>query len=495
MKKYILAIDQGTTSTRVIAFNKQGEIIASSNQEIKNIFVKPGWVEQDANDIWLSTLSVLSHLFINNKIKPEEIVSIGITNQRETTVVWDKRTGIPIYKAIVWQSRQSDYICEQLKTKNYADLIHKKTGLLIDAYFSATKIKWILDNVEGAKEKAENGDLLFGTIDSWLLWNLSKNKVHATDYSNASRTMLYNINDLTWDQELLDILDIPQSLLPQVENSATFYDVTNPDYFFGQEIPITALIGDQQASLFGHKCLEPGEMKNTYGTGCFMLMNVGNKPIYSSNGLLTTIAWGLDNKITYAFEGSIFVAGSAIQWLRDELKIINSSSESEAKANQVKDNGGVYVVPAFVGLGSPYWDMEVKAAILGLTRGSNDAHIVRATLEAIAYQVKDIIELMQQESAIPISSLNVDGGASANNLLMQFQADILNASIILANHKETTALGCAYLAGLNNNFFEDFSQLKHFQSRKIFYPKMNEEQRVTYYQKWLLAINCVRNFK
>lgn len=493
MKKYVLAIDQGTTSTRVIAFNKQGEAIASASQEIKNFFPHPGWVEQDANEIWLSTLSVLSHLFINNKIKPDEIISIGITNQRETTVIWDKHTGIPVYNAIVWQSRQSDYICEQLINNGYKTMIQQKTGLLIDAYFSATKIKWILDNVEDVKEKAFNNELLFGTIDTWLLWNLSKNKVHTTDYSNASRTMLFNINDLKWDEQLLDILNIPVSLLPKVKDSASFFDVSNPDHFFGHEIPITALIGDQQASLFGHQCFNPGEMKNTYGTGCFMLMNIGNKPVYSSNGLLTTIAWGVDNKITYAFEGSVFVAGSAIQWLRDELKIIHSASESETKAMQVKDNGGVYVVPAFVGLGSPYWDMEVSAAILGLTRGSNDAHIVRATLEAIAYQVKDIIELMQQESRIPLANLNVDGGASANNLLMQFQADILNANIILANFKETTALGCAYLSGLYSNFFDDKLDLSN--NKKIFYSQMNEKLRSEYYQKWLLAIKCVRNFK
>ena len=380
MEKYILSLDQGTSSTRAIIFNKEGIAVAQAQQELTNYFAKSGWVEQDANEIWLSVLGVLSQLFINSEIKPHQIASIGITNQRETTVMWDKETGIPVYKAIVWQSRQSASICDDLIARGYEKLVREKTGLPIDAYFSATKIKWIIDNVAGVKEKIADESILFGTIDSWLLWNLAKNKVHATDYTNASRTMIYNIHTLTWDDELLEMLDISKSILPKVRDCSYLYDYTNPAHFFGLEIPIGGIAGDQQAALFGQACFETGMMKNTYGTGCFMLMNTGNKAISSNNGLITTIAWGLNNEITYALEGSIFVAGSAVQWLRDSLQIIDNATQSEEYALEVRDNGGVYLVPAFVGLGSPYWDMEAKGAILGLSRGSTKNHLIRATL-------------------------------------------------------------------------------------------------------------------
>ncbi|MDL2211385.1 glycerol kinase GlpK [Erysipelotrichaceae bacterium OttesenSCG-928-M19] len=496
MEKYILAIDQGTSSTRAIVFNKEGHVKAMAQQELTNYFPHPGWVEQDAVEIWLSTLAVLSQLFIKESIKPEQIKAIGITNQRETTVIWDKNTGIPVYNAIVWQSRQSSDICEFLIENNYQEIFQNKTGLPIDAYFSATKIKWLFDNVTGVKEKANNGDLLFGTIDTWLLWNLSKNKVHFTDYTNASRTMIYNIYDLKWDQELLDILEIPTSILPKVKDSSQIYDYTNPAHFFGLEIPIAGMAGDQQAALFGQACFEAGSMKNTYGTGCFMLMNTAHKPVKSKNGLITTIAWGLDNKITYALEGSIFVAGSAVQWLRDSLKIIDTAAQSETDAQKVADNGGVYLVPAFVGLGSPYWDMDAKAAIFGLTRGSTKHHITRATLEAIAYQTKDIIEIMCQEANLELKTLKVDGGATANSLLMQFQADILDTDIVLPTNSETTALGAAYLAGLACNYYDSLADIKNnWQINKEYHSKMTKPIREKYYRNWKKAIEATKLFK
>ncbi|MDH6603507.1 glycerol kinase [Bacilli bacterium PM5-9] len=496
MEKYILSLDQGTSSTRAIIFNKNGKVIDQAQQELTNYFEKPGWVEQDASEIWLSTLSVLSQLFINSKIKPEQISCIGITNQRETTILWDKETGIPLYKAIVWQSRQSAEICDELSQKNYANTFLEKTGLPIDPYFSATKIKWMIDNVSGVKEKIESGNVLFGTVDSWLLWNLSKNKVHATDYTNASRTMMYNIHELKWDDDILNILNIPKEILPKVCNSSHLYDYTNPAHFFGLEVPISAIAGDQQAALFGQSCFDEGMMKNTYGTGCFMLMNTGFKAIKSNNGLITTIAWGLDNKITYALEGSIFVAGSAIQWLRDSLELIENASQSEELANEIKDNGGVYLVPAFVGLGSPYWDMDAKGAIFGLTRGSTKAHLTRATLESIAYQTKDIVELMCEESKINLKKLKVDGGACANNMLMQFQADILNVDIDLPLSMETTALGVAYLAGLQCGIYNSIEEIKeNYKVSKCYKAQMSDDKRNEYYQKWKVAINACQAFK
>ena len=496
MEKYILSIDQGTSSTRAIIFDKQGNIINMAQQELENYFPKPGWVEQDANEIWLSVLNVLSKLFVNNRVKPEQIQGIGITNQRETTVLWDKNTGRPIYKAIVWQSRQSADICDQLIIDGYQELITNKTGLPIDAFFSATKIKWIIDNIEGYKEKIESGNILFGTIDTWILWNLSKNKVHATDHSNASRTMLYNIHELKWDDEILNLLEIPKNILPKVENSSHLFDVTNSAHFFDLEIPIAGIAGDQQAALFGQTCFEVGMMKNTYGTGCFMLMNTGNEAITSNKGLITTIAWGLDGEITYALEGSIFVAGSAIQWLRDSLRIIDDAFQSEEYARKEHDNGGVYVVPAFVGLGSPYWDMDAKASILGLTRGSNKNHIIRATLESIAYQTKDIVQLMKEESNIELKRLKVDGGATENKLLMQFQSDILNVDIDLPSTKETTALGVAYLAGLKCGFYESLSEIQNnWQVAQKFQADMCDKMRNNYYKKWKLAIKATQLFE
>ncbi len=496
MKKYLLAIDQGTSSTRAIIFDKNGKVVSVAQKDLDNLFPQPGWVEMDANEIWLSTLSVLSQVISQTKIDINEFASIGITNQRETTILWDKKTGMPLYNAIVWQSRQSVEIGEKIKEAGHEKLIKNKTGLPVDAYFSASKIKWIIDNVSGVKEKIIKNEVCFGTVDTWLLWNLSQNGVHATDYTNASRTMIYNINTLEWDQELLDIFDIPQNILPKVYPSSHHYANTNPTHFFGYEIPICGIAGDQQAALFGQKCFEKGSLKNTYGTGCFLLMNTGQTPITSENGLITTIACSDSNMINYALEGSVFVGGSAIQWLRDSLEIIETSSQSETEAKKVNDNGGVYVVPAFVGLGSPYWDMDVKASILGLTRGSSKHHIIRATLESIAYQTKDIVEVMLNETNLQLTSLKVDGGASANDLLMQFQADICNVEIEVARNKETTALGAAFLAGLACSFYSSIDDILNNNSEnKIFLPKMNEKNREDYYKKWKLAVKATQIFK
>lgn len=496
MKKYILAIDQGTSSTRAIIFEKNGNIVGMAQQDLPNLFPQPGWVEIDANEIWLSTLNVLNEVIIQSKIEISEIAGIGITNQRETSILWDKNTGQPLYNAIVWQSRQSNDICEKIKEDNHEKTIKEKTGLPVDAYFSASKIKWMIDNVPHIKESILKEEVCFGTVDTWLLWNLSKEKVHATDYTNASRTMLYNIHDLTWDEDLLAIFDVPSHILPKVCPSSYHYGFTNPNHFFGHEIPICGIAGDQQAALFGQKCFEKGSLKNTYGTGCFLLMNTGDQPINSKNGLITTIACCENNNINYALEGSVFVGGSAIQWLRDSLQIIESSPESETEANKVADNGGVYVVPAFVGLGSPYWDMEAKASILGLSRGSTRQHIIRATLESIAYQTRDIVDLMIEETNLKLSSLRVDGGASANNLLMQFQADICNVAIEVANNKETTAIGAAYLAGLACGIYQSTDDiLSDSNVNKVFYPQMDESLAQEYYQKWQLAIKATQVFK
>ena len=496
MKKYVLAIDQGTTSSRTIIFDKQGNIVNQRSQEIDMIYIKEDFVEQKAFDIWTTVLTSIAECLLESEISPEDIQSIGITNQRETTILWDKRTGNPIYKAIVWQSKQSYEICEQLKAQGYNDLFKEKTGLLIDSYFSATKIKWVLENVEGAKKLMDEGNLLFGTVDTWLLYKLTGNKVHKTDVTNASRTLLYNINTLQWDQELLDILGINSSILPEVVDSNALFGYTTPITFFGSKVPITGVLGDQQAALFGQLCYDVGEVKNTYGTGCFMLMNTGKNLVQSKNGLLTTIAYSLDGEVTYALEGSVFVAGSAIQWLRDSLQFFDKASESEALANQVDSNFGVYVVPAFVGLGTPYWDSECKGAIFGLTRGTSKAHITRATLESLAYQTKDVIDVMISDSNIDIKSLKVDGGASMNNFLMQFQSDLLDSEIVRPCISETTAFGAALISGLSSGFFKDMNELKEIsKTSKTYVPNMDSTTREKLYSGWKKAINAARYFK
>ena len=487
-KKYIIALDQGTTSCRAILFNQSGEVVGSAQKEINQIYPNSGWVEHDPMEIWGIQSGVAREVIERIGISPEEIAAIGITNQRETTVVWNKHTGKPIYNAIVWQCRRSADICNALKEKKLQPYIRKNTGLIIDAYFSGTKIKWILDNVKGARESAEKGDLLFGTIDTWLIWNLTKGKVHVTDYSNASRTMIYNIRELKWDEKLLSELEIPYSMLPEVKNSSQIYGYTD-EKDFGARIPISGIAGDQQAALFGQTCFLPGMAKNTYGTGCFMLMNTGESFIESKNGLLTTIAWGIDNKIEYALEGSIFVAGAAIQWLRDEMKLIRSAAESEYVAMKVDDTNGVYLVPAFVGIGAPYWDMYARGTIVGLTRGSKSEHIVRATLEAIAYETRDVLEAMEEDSGIKLQKLKVDGGAVSNNFLMQFQSDILNVAVERPEVTETTALGVAYLAGLSVGFWKNKQDIiNNWNTEKTFEPSMVEEERQKLYSGWKKAV-------
>jgi glycerol kinase len=496
METYILSLDQGTTSSRAILFNKQGEIVHISQKEFTQYFPKPGWVEHNANEIWGSILSVIATSLSESGIKPEQIAGIGITNQRETTVVWDKNTGQPIYNAIVWQSRQTDGICEELKARGLNDTFREKTGLLIDAYFSGTKVKWILDHVEGAREKAERGELLFGTIDTWLIWKLSGGKAHVTDYSNASRTLMFNIHELKWDDELLEILTVPKSMLPEVRPSSEIYAHTAPYHFFGKEVPIAGAAGDQQAALFGQACYEEGMAKNTYGTGCFMLMNTGEKAVSSKHGLLTTIAWGLNGKVEYALEGSIFVAGSAIQWLRDGLRMFKNAADSETYAERVESTDGVYVVPAFVGLGTPYWDSNVRGAIFGLTRGTQKEHFVRATLESLAYQTKDVLVSMEADSGISLKTLRVDGGAVKNNFLMQFQSDILGVPVERPVVNETTALGAAYLAGLAVGYWKDQSEIaKQWNIDRTFEPSMSEEKRNELYEGWKKAVKATMAFK
>jgi glycerol kinase len=496
VETYILSIDQGTTSSRAILFNRQGQIVHSAQSEFTQYFPEPGWVEHNANEIWGSVLSVIATVLTESGVKSSQIAGIGITNQRETAVVWDRETGEPIYQAIVWQSRQTAEICEELKAKGYNDLFREKTGLLIDAYFSATKVKWILDHVKGAREKATQGKLLFGTIDTWLIWKLTGGKVHVTDYSNASRTLMFNIHDLKWDDELLAILDIPKNILPEVRPSSEVYGKTIPEQFFGQEVPIAGVAGDQQAALFGQACFEEGMAKNTYGTGCFMLMNTGTKAVQSKHGLLTTIAWGLNGKVEYALEGSIFVAGSAIQWLRDGLRILKTASDSEKYAEKVASTNGVYVVPAFVGLGTPYWDSDVRGAVFGLTRGASKEHFVRATLEALAYQTKDVLSAMEADSNIQLKTLRVDGGAVKNNFLMQFQSGLLNVPVERPTINETTALGAAFLAGLAVGYWESSEDIgKQWAIEKRFEPEMTEVQRTQLYTGWKKAVNAAMAFK
>ena len=488
-KKYVLALDQGTTSSRSILFDETSNIVAVAQKEFTQIFPKPGWVEHNANEIWSTQIGTMAEVIANAGIDPSEIAAIGITNQRETTVVWEKATGKPVYNAIVWQSRQTMAICDDIKAKGLADKFRQKTGLVVDAYFSGTKVKWILDNVEGARAKAEAGELLFGTIDTWLIWKLSGGKVHVTDYSNASRTLMYNIRDLKWDDELLEILTVPKSMLPEVRPSSEVYGLTAPAVFQGAEIPIAGAAGDQQAALFGQTCFRPGMAKNTYGTGCFMLMNTGSELYTSKNGLLTTIAWGIEGKVEYALEGSIFVAGSAVQWLRDGLKAIEAAPDSEYYAGKVTDAEGVYVVPAFVGLGAPYWDMKARGAILGLTRGTTKGHIIRATLDSMAYQTKDVLGAMEADSGIKLQALKVDGGAVANNLLMQFQSDILGVPVDRPVVTETTALGAAYLAGLAVGVWANKEDLiQNWQLNRRFEPTMGADERAKLYAGWQKAV-------
>ncbi|MDT0192187.1 glycerol kinase GlpK [Exiguobacterium sp. PBE] len=495
-KRYILALDQGTTSSRAIIFDHDGKIVTVAQREFKQYFPKPGWVEHNANEIWGSVLAVMAEAFGSADIDPNEIAGIGITNQRETAVVWEKETGRPVYNAVVWQSRQTADICEELKAAGHSDMVRDKTGLLIDAYFSGTKVKWILDNVEGAREKAENGELLFGTIDTWLIWKLSGGKAHVTDYSNASRTLMYNIYEQKWDDELLDILTVPKSMLPEVKPSSEVYANTIPYHFFGFEVPIAGAAGDQQAALFGQTCFEKGEAKNTYGTGCFMLMNTGEEAVKSDHGLLTTIAWGYNGKVEYALEGSIFVAGSAIQWLRDGLRMLKSAKDSEQYATRIESTDGVYVVPAFVGLGAPYWNSDVRGAIFGLTRGTEKEQMVRATIESLAYQTRDVLTSMESDSGINLKTLRVDGGAVSNNFLMQFQSDILNVPVERPEVSETTALGAAYLAGLAVGFWKDQAEVKEqWKLDKKFDPNMDESHREALYKGWQHAVEATMAFK
>jgi len=495
LDKYILAIDQGTTSSRAILFNKKGEIVCLSQHEFTQYFPEPGFVLHDPQEIWGSVSVCISECLMKSKVSPSQIAAIGITNQRETTVVWNKKTGKPVYNAIVWQSKQTSSICEDLKKKGFEEAVRRKTGLLIDPYFSGTKIKWILENVKGAREEAQRGDLLFGTIDTWIVWNLTNGKKHITDYSNASRTLLFNIVDLKWDEELLKIFDVPATMLPEVCPSSKVYGTTSKNAFFGYEIPIAGIAGDQQAALFGQTCFNPGDVKNTYGTGCFILMNTGTVPVRSQKGLLTTIAWGLDGKVTYALEGSIFVAGSAVQWLRDGLKIIYKSFESETYAKEIECSDGVYFVPAFVGLGTPYWEKDAKGAIFGITRGTKREHIIRATLEAIAYQTRDVLSVMEEESKIHLNRLRVDGGASNNDFLMQFQSDILDTYIDKPLTSETTALGASYLAGLAVGFWT-LSDIKAMWGiDKIYKPQISQERRDKLYGGWLKAVKACIQFR
>lgn len=495
MDGYILALDQGTTSSRAILFDNLGNIKGVSQKEFRQIFPKAGWVEHDAMDIWATQSGVCREVLEKNFIRPTEVRAIGITNQRETTIVWEKETGKPIYNAIVWQCRRTSEICEDLREKGYEDLIFEKTGLKLDAYFSATKIKWILDNVEGARERAERGELLFGTVDTWIVWNLTRGKVHITDFSNASRTMLFNINTLQWDDEILEILNIPKAMLPEVKNSSEVYGHTDEYTFGGAKIPIASVIGDQQSALFGQACFEKAEAKITYGTGAFLLMNIGKEVMKSKKGLLTTVAWGLNGEVTYALEGSIFIAGAGIQWLRDELRLLYDASLSEQYANLVDDTEGVYIVPAFTGLGAPYWDMNAKGAMFGLTRGTKREHIIRATLESIAYQCVDVFNCIEEDTNIKIQNLKVDGGASANGFLLQFQSDMLNTEVIRPKVLETTAMGCAFLAGLAVGFWKSTDEIKKiWELDRKFESKMNETVRDEKLKGWHKAVSRTLNW-
>lgn len=488
MGKYVMALDAGTTSNRCILFDERGTMCSMAQKEFTQYFPKPGWVEHDANEIWSSQLGVAVEAMTKIGATAEDIAAIGITNQRETAIVWDKNTGEPIYRAIVWQCRRTSEYCDLLKEKGLMEMFRQKTGLILDAYFSGTKVKWILDHVEGTRERAERGELLFGTVETWLIWKLTKGEVHVTDYSNASRTLLFNINTLDWDDEILEELQIPRAMLPKPMPSSQIYGYTDPS-FLGGRIPIAGAAGDQQAALFGQTCFQPGEAKNTYGTGCFLLMNTGQTPVFSKNGLVTTIAWGIDGRVNYALEGSIFVAGAAIQWLRDELRVIDSAADSDYMAKKVPDTNGCYVVPAFTGLGAPYWDQYARGCVVGLTRGVNKYHIIRATLESIAYQVNDVLAAMEQDSGIALTALKVDGGASANDFLMQTQADMIQAPVHRPSCVETTAMGAAYLAGLAVSYWKNPKEVqKNWSIDRIFKPQISCEEREMRVKGWKKAV-------
>lgn len=483
-----MALDAGTTSNRAILFNHDGKIVSVAQREFTQIYPKPGWVEHDANEIWSTMLGVAVETMAKAGITAEDVVGIGITNQRETTIVWDKQTGEPVYNAIVWQCRRTAEYCDSLKAKGLEDTIRSKTGLVIDAYFSATKLRWILENVEGVRERAERGELLFGTVDTWLIWKLTHGRVHVTDYSNASRTMMYNINELKWDEDILKELNIPSSLLPEVKDSSFVYGNASK-HILGREIPIAGIAGDQQAALFGQQCWEKGNAKNTYGTGCFLLMNTGDSPVYSKNGLVTTLAWGIDGKVTYALEGSVFIAGASVQWLRDEMRLIDSAEDSEYMATKVNDTNGCYVVPAFTGLGAPYWNQYARGTIVGITRGVNKYHIIRATLESIAYETSDVLSAMEKDSGVKLNELKVDGGASANNFLMQTQADIINATVARPSCLESTAMGAAFLAGLSTGYWSSRDELRTVISiDRVYKPAITEEERQTRLAGWQKAV-------
>ncbi len=494
--KYILALDQGTTSSRAVVFDRRGKIISIASKEFQQVYPQPGWVEHDPMEIWGSQMEAARRALDSAKLSPQNIAAIGITNQRETTVVWDRESGKPVYNAIVWQCRRTAPACSRIQKTKFAEKLRKKTGLVIDAYFSGTKVQWILEHEKKVRKAAERGDLAFGTVDSWLAFRLTGKRLHITDYSNASRTLLFNIHNLSWDQEILRFLDIPEKILPAVKPSSQLYGYTSPAVFFGGEVPLSGIIGDQQAALFGQTCFREGQAKNTYGTGCFLLMNTGEKPVASQNNLLTTIAWGTEKKIEYALEGSVFIAGAVVQWLRDGLRIISRAADSEPLAAGLSSNEGVYFVPAFVGLGAPYWDMYARGAILGVTRGTTQAHIARAGLESIAYQTKDVLECMEKDSGIRLKELRVDGGAAANALLMQFQADILGVPVVIQETTETTALGAAYLAGLAVGFWKDTQQVaRNFKVRKKFTPRMPVKQRESLYGKWKKAVERARGWE
>jgi glycerol kinase len=493
-EKYILALDQGTTSSRAIIFDKKGSIISTAQKEFKQIYPKAGWVEHDGNEIWSTQAGVAAEAIAKSGLNGNNMAAIGITNQRETTLIWDRKTGKPVYNAIVWQDRRTSDFCDKLKKDGLTETFRDKTGLILDSYFSATKIKWILDNIDGVRKRAENGELAFGTMDSWLIWNFTRGELHITDVTNASRTMLYNIHDGEWDQDILEILDIPESLLPDVKPSSEMYGRTKTT-IFASKVPIAGIAGDQQAALFGQRCIKSGMVKNTYGTGCFMVMNTGEKPIESKNNLLTTIAWEVNGKVEYALEGSIFIAGAVVQWLRDELGIIRNSSDVEALAKSVPDNDGVYLVPAFAGLGAPHWNQHARGTIVGLSRGSNAGHIARAALEGIAYQAMDVLNAMQADSGIDIRELRVDGGAAANNLLMQFQSDILQAPVIRPKVLETTALGAAYLAGLAVGYWADHDEInEQWQEDRQFTPEMEEKHSKVLINGWNRALNAANEW-
>ncbi len=489
MAKYIMALDAGTTSNRAILFDHDGKIVSVAQREFTQIYPQPGWVEHDANEIWSTMLGVAVETMAKAGVSAEDVAGIGITNQRETTIVWDKETGEPVYNAIVWQCRRTSDYSDSLKAKGLEDTIRSKTGLVIDAYFSATKLRWILENVEGVRERAERGELLFGTVDTWLIWKLTHGRVHVTDYSNASRTMMFNINELKWDEDILKELGIPMCMLPEVKDSSCVYGKASK-HILGREIPIAGIAGDQQAALFGQQCWEKGNAKNTYGTGCFLLMNTGDKPVFSENGLVTTIAWGVDGRIQYALEGSVFIAGASIQWLRDEMRLIDSAEDSEYMATKVKDSNGCYVVPAFTGLGAPYWNQYARGTIVGITRGVNKYHIIRATLESIAYETSDVLSAMEKDSGVKLSELKVDGGASANNFLMQTQADIINATVVRPSCLESTAMGAAFLAGLAVGYWNSVDELRTVISiDRVYKPEIDEEERQSRLDGWKKAVS------